>query len=240
MRSPRAWWYEGTGDVLDRDFYVMERLPGTVYERVIPQDLLDDPERGPGGCARTWSTRSRRSTPSTSAPRASTPSPTGAAISKRELDHWSGEVRRVQRGPLPGSARLEQVLRERRPEQCPTITLVHGDAETRELRVRGRRGHRGLRLGDGVGRRPARRHRLGRGVVDDARLVQQRPGHPVGRRAHRALGGGHRDPDAAPRVVPRVPALQDGRDRPRRCPPLRRRRQRRPAPQRHGRTECRG
>ncbi len=45
VRSPRAWWYEGTGDVLERDFYVMQRLPGTVYERVIPQELLDDPER---------------------------------------------------------------------------------------------------------------------------------------------------------------------------------------------------
>ncbi len=33
----------------------------------------------------------------------------------------------MQRGPLPALERLEQVLRERRPEQCPTVTLVHGD-----------------------------------------------------------------------------------------------------------------
>jgi aminoglycoside phosphotransferase (APT) family kinase protein len=128
VRSPRVWWYEGTGDVLERDFYVMEGLPGTVYERVIPQELLDDPERVRRMCedmvdqiAAIHSVDLRASGLAAGAG--------GHGYLEAELDHWGGEVRRVQRGPLPGLERLEQVLRERRPEQCPTITLVHGDAK---------------------------------------------------------------------------------------------------------------
>jgi aminoglycoside phosphotransferase (APT) family kinase protein len=128
VRSPRAWWYEGTGDVLDRDFYVMERLPGTVYERVIPQELLDDPERVRRMCedmvdqiAAIHSVDLRATGLDAIAD--------GNGYLEAELDHWAGEVGRVQRGPLPALERLEQVLRERRPEQCPAITLVHGDAK---------------------------------------------------------------------------------------------------------------
>jgi aminoglycoside phosphotransferase (APT) family kinase protein len=128
VRSPRAWWYEGTGSVLERDFYVMERLPGTVYERVIPQELLDEPERVRRMCedmvdqiAAIHSVDLRATGLDAIAD--------GHGYLEAELDHWGGEVRRVQRGFLPGLERLEQVLRERRPEQCPTITLVHGDAK---------------------------------------------------------------------------------------------------------------
>jgi aminoglycoside phosphotransferase (APT) family kinase protein len=45
----------------------------------------------------------------------------------RELDHWEGEMRRVQRGPLPALERLLAELRRQQPEPCPRITLVHGD-----------------------------------------------------------------------------------------------------------------
>ena len=114
--------------MLERDFYVMQRLPGTVYERVIPQELLDDPDRVRRMCedmvdqiAAIHSVDLRASGLDAIAD--------GHGYLEAELDHWGGEVRRVQRGPLPGLERLEQVLRERRPEQCPTITLVHGDAK---------------------------------------------------------------------------------------------------------------
>lgn len=128
VRAPRAWWYEGTGDVLDRDFYVMERLPGSVYERVIPQELLDDPERVRRMCedmvdqiAAIHSVDLRATGLAAIAD--------GRGYLDGELDHWGGEIRRVQRGALPALERLEQELRGRRPEQCPTVTLVHGDAK---------------------------------------------------------------------------------------------------------------
>ena len=112
--------------MLGRDFYVMERLPGSVYERVIPQELLDDPERVRRMCEDMID--------QIAAIHAVDLGGTGlAAIAdgrgylESELDHWGGEVRRVQRGPLPALQRLGAVLREREPEQCPTITLVHGD-----------------------------------------------------------------------------------------------------------------
>src|SRR6185503_5636506 len=47
----------------------------------------------------------------------------------RELDHWSGEMHRVQRGSLPALERLLEELRATKPQPCPTVTLVHGDAK---------------------------------------------------------------------------------------------------------------
>ena len=47
----------------------------------------------------------------------------------REIDHWTSEIRRVQRGPLPALERLAEAVREQQPEQCPSVTLVHGDAK---------------------------------------------------------------------------------------------------------------
>jgi aminoglycoside phosphotransferase (APT) family kinase protein len=47
----------------------------------------------------------------------------------REIDHWANEMHRVQRGTLPALERLLQALRDTKPEPCPKITLVHGDAK---------------------------------------------------------------------------------------------------------------
>jgi aminoglycoside phosphotransferase (APT) family kinase protein len=112
--------------VLGRDFYVMQRLPGTVYERVIPQELLDDPERVRRMCEDMVDQLAAIHTVDLQATGLSAIAD-GHGYLERELDHWCGEVRRVQRGSVPALARLEEVLRERRPEQCPTVTLVHGD-----------------------------------------------------------------------------------------------------------------
>ena len=43
--APRALWIDESGDVFGRPFYVMERLEGTVYEREIPVELANAPER---------------------------------------------------------------------------------------------------------------------------------------------------------------------------------------------------
>ena len=37
VRAPRALWLEDTGDVLGRPFFVMERVPGDVYEMQTPE-----------------------------------------------------------------------------------------------------------------------------------------------------------------------------------------------------------
>jgi aminoglycoside phosphotransferase (APT) family kinase protein len=50
VRTPRALWLEPSGDVLGREFYVMERMPGEAYERVVPPELDADPERIPRMC----------------------------------------------------------------------------------------------------------------------------------------------------------------------------------------------
>jgi aminoglycoside phosphotransferase (APT) family kinase protein len=131
VRAPRALWYEGTGDVLGREFYAMERLDGTVYERAVPDDLAAAPER---------LARMSRSLVEqlaaihsidlhASALDRLDALGTGADYLTHELDHWRAEVDRVRRGPLPALDRLHAELRERQPDQCPTVTLVHGDAK---------------------------------------------------------------------------------------------------------------
>jgi len=44
-RAPRALWFEPTGAVLGRDFYVMERIDGDVFERTVPDEIAADPAR---------------------------------------------------------------------------------------------------------------------------------------------------------------------------------------------------
>jgi aminoglycoside phosphotransferase (APT) family kinase protein len=128
VRAPRALWYEGSGAVLGREFYVMERLPGTVYERFVPEELEGDPPR------------IRRMSESMTEQIAAIHSVDlhatgldaiggGRGYLDRELQHWAHEIARVQRGPLPALERLVTALRERQPEPCPRVTLVHGDAK---------------------------------------------------------------------------------------------------------------
>jgi aminoglycoside phosphotransferase (APT) family kinase protein len=131
VRAPRALWYEGTGDVLGREFYVMERLGGTVYERAVPDDLAAAPER--------LARMSRSLVEQLGAIHSVDLHASGldridalangADYLTRELDHWRAEVDRVRRGPLPALDRLHTELRQHQPDQCPTVTLVHGDAK---------------------------------------------------------------------------------------------------------------
>jgi len=126
VRAPRALWYEGSGEVLGREFYVMERRAGVVYERTLPEELAAAPDR------------IRRMSESMVDQIAAIHNVDlhatgldaigdGRDYLDRELDHWEGELRRVQRGPLPALDRLVVELRRRRPEPCPRVTLVHGD-----------------------------------------------------------------------------------------------------------------
>jgi aminoglycoside phosphotransferase (APT) family kinase protein len=126
--APRALWYEATGSVLGREFYVMERLGGRVYERSLPPELASSPQR---------LARMSRSLVETIAAihrvdlRATGLDALGdgRGYLERELGHWSGEMRRVQRGRLPALERLRDELERRMPGQSAAIALVHGDAK---------------------------------------------------------------------------------------------------------------
>jgi aminoglycoside phosphotransferase (APT) family kinase protein len=128
VRAPRAYCFESSGQILGREFYVMERLPGSVFERGVPEYLVADPNRIRRMCesmveqiaaihavnTRTADLNSIRD---------------GERYLSREIEHWAGEIRRVQRGPLPALDRLAAAVRDQRPQQCPVVTLVHGDAK---------------------------------------------------------------------------------------------------------------
>jgi aminoglycoside phosphotransferase (APT) family kinase protein len=128
VRSPRALWFEGTGDVIGREFYVMERLAGTVYERVVPDELAGDDARRWRMCDGMVEQLAAIHLVDLRATGLETIGD-GRSYLDDELGRWGAEIRRVQRGPLPALERLAAALHEQRPAQHPAITLVHGDAK---------------------------------------------------------------------------------------------------------------
>ncbi len=126
VRTPRALWREATGDVLGRDFYVMERVEGDVFEMRVPREIVSDP------------VRVRRMTEEIVDQIAAihlvdleasglTSVADGHDFFDREMLRWTSEIRRLQRAPLPALERLADAVREQQPEPSPHITLVHGD-----------------------------------------------------------------------------------------------------------------
>jgi len=126
VRAPRALWIEETGTVLGRPFYVMERLPGTVYEQRIPKELKQAPDRVRRMAERVIEQVAAihlTDLHATGLDRLGD----GRDYLDRELDRWDGQVSRWQSEPIPGLARLSAELRARQPAMSPRATLVHGD-----------------------------------------------------------------------------------------------------------------
>lgn len=126
VRVPRALWLEDTGDVLGRPFFVMERAVGQVYEMEPPTDLADSV------VVRMCQSLVEQLAAIHTVDLARTgldALDTGGDHLERELDHWAAELDRVKRGPLPALERLQQALRAGKPDPCPSVTLVHGDAK---------------------------------------------------------------------------------------------------------------
>jgi aminoglycoside phosphotransferase (APT) family kinase protein len=126
VRAPRALWFEPTGDVLGRDFYVMERIDGAVFEQRVPKEIATDPSR------------IRRMTEAIVEQIAAIHSvdlqatrldaiADGHDYLDREMQRWTGELRRLQRGPTPALEQLLEAVRDQQPDPCPRVTLVHGD-----------------------------------------------------------------------------------------------------------------
>src|SRR4029077_10602524 len=107
-------------------FFVMERVAGEVYEMAAPQDAT--PERIRRMCLSMADQLAAIHTVDLSATGLDSLTEEATHLD-RELDHWSGEMHRVQRGSLPALERLLGELRATKPQPFPTVTLVHGDAK---------------------------------------------------------------------------------------------------------------
>jgi len=128
VRAPRALWLEATGDVLGRPFFVMERMPGTVYEMRAPEGPDVTNKRVRRMClsmAEQLAAIHRVDLDATGLGDLGD----GSSHLDRELDHWEQEMHRVARGPLPALERLLKELKDAKPQPYSAITLIHGDAK---------------------------------------------------------------------------------------------------------------
>jgi aminoglycoside phosphotransferase (APT) family kinase protein len=128
VRVPRALWLEDSGDVLGRPFFVMERMPGTVYEMEAPQE----PEVTADGVKRMCESLTEQLAAIHTVDIAGAQLDSmddGSNHLAREIDHWAAEMQRVKRGILPALERLLRELKDSQPPPHPTVTLVHGDAK---------------------------------------------------------------------------------------------------------------
>ena len=125
VRAPRALWLEETGDVLGRPFFVMDRLPGDVYEMDAPDVTPERIHQLCLGMAEQLAAIHRVDLEATGLAALGD----GHDHLERELDHWEHEMHRVQRAFLPALERLLAALKDTKPEPYRTITLVHGDAK---------------------------------------------------------------------------------------------------------------
>jgi aminoglycoside phosphotransferase (APT) family kinase protein len=125
VRAPRALWLEDTGSVLGRPFFVMERLPGDVYEMEAPDVTPECVQQMCLGMAEQLAAIHRVDLNATGLAALGD----GHDHLERELDHWEHEMHRVQRAPLPALERLLAALKDVKPKPYRTITLVHGDAK---------------------------------------------------------------------------------------------------------------
>lgn len=126
VRVPRALWLEDSGDVIGRPFLVMERAGGDVYEMELPADAADE------SVVRMCQSLAEQLAVIHSVDLKQTGLDAlddGSDHLDRELNHWADEMHRVKRDSLPALERLLQALRDSKPEPCPRVTLVHGDAK---------------------------------------------------------------------------------------------------------------
>ena len=110
---------EPTGEVLGRSFFVMERLDGEVWEQ---QPIPPEMEAEPGRLRRMGESLVDQLAAIHLVDLAATGLHSlgdGTTFVDDELDRWEGEMRRVQRGPLPAMERVIAELRRQQPESEP-------------------------------------------------------------------------------------------------------------------------
>jgi aminoglycoside phosphotransferase (APT) family kinase protein len=125
VRVPPALWLEDSGDVLGRPFFVMERMPGTVYELEAPSESEETVRRMCQSMAEQLAAIHRVDIKAAGLDSLAD----GRDHLNREIAHWSAEMQRVRRGTLPALERLLAELKASQPAPSSTVTLVHGDAK---------------------------------------------------------------------------------------------------------------
>ncbi|EFC86828.1 phosphotransferase family protein [Parafrankia sp. EUN1f] len=128
VRSPAVLWLEPSGSVLGRPFYVMERVPGEVYEDRIPAELDASPatiRRMSEGIVEQIAAIHRVDLQESGLVALGD----GRTYLDDELGRWASELHRVRKDRLPALERLLDVLREQQPAPSETVTLVHGDVK---------------------------------------------------------------------------------------------------------------
>lgn len=128
VRSPKVLWFEETGKVLGRPLYVMERLGGRAYEGTVPEEIAGNPalvRRMSEGFIEQLAAIHQVDIDATGLAALGD----GRTYLSDQLDHWTSEMHRVQRAPLPGLERLLAELRAQQPTRSERICLLHGDAK---------------------------------------------------------------------------------------------------------------
>ncbi|OHV33309.1 MULTISPECIES: phosphotransferase family protein [Pseudofrankia] len=126
VQSPAVLWLDESGEVLRRPFYVMERVVGDVYEQEIPEWL----DARPATIRRMTLALVEQLAAIHSVDLSGSGLAAlgdGRTYVDDQLDHWTAEMRRVQRDELPALERLLTELRDRKPAASERATLVHGD-----------------------------------------------------------------------------------------------------------------
>ena len=126
VRVPAALWLEPTGEVLGRPFFVMEHVAGDVYEMEPPAGAAD--HTVVRMCQSLVEQLAAIHTVDLTRTGLATLDD-GADHLERELGHWAAEMDRVKRDRLPALERLHGALLAGKPDPCPTVSLVHGDAK---------------------------------------------------------------------------------------------------------------
>jgi aminoglycoside phosphotransferase (APT) family kinase protein len=125
VKVPGALWLEDTGEILGRPFLVMQRVDGDVYEMEAPDADDDTVVRMCQSLVEQLAAIHSVDLQRTGLHALDD----GSAHLDRELNRWAAEMDRVKRDSLPALERLLQALRHSKPEPCPRVTLVHGDAK---------------------------------------------------------------------------------------------------------------
>ena len=123
---PEMVAYCGDEDVIGSEFYVMERIEGTILRRDLPDGARSRPCRPGNSCAAT------RSTPwsglhdvDLEAAGLARPRPR-RGLRRRQVEGWSGRFRRA-RTPDVGDFESDDGLARRAPAGRPPHVLVHND-----------------------------------------------------------------------------------------------------------------
>ena len=126
---PTMCWLDTDETVIGKTYYVMECLDGQAVEMSIPEYLRQaDKEKIRRICCGYVETIAAIHTVDWQA-RGLAFLGDGANMLERDLAWWENEIRRFQQGPLPAFDVILEWLKANKPQQTPTITLVHGDCK---------------------------------------------------------------------------------------------------------------